>query len=343
MSPSDTLERPPAELFPIRKVKWEMGKAEERLPKANLLILDNQADEYKRALAPKFPEVRIHAATKEEEVGDFIPKANIILTFKISDGLLQRASNLRWIQALATGVDAFVRLPSLKQEVLLTSTRGIHGPQMSEMAVLLMLALNRHFPEIIRNQDKGIWKSWPAELLYRRKVGILGLGVTGEAIARKCKTFGMVVYGVRRSRKKTDCVDHLYGPEDLIKVAQEVDFLIIAAPSTPQTHKMVGAEVFSSMKRSAFLINLAWGEIVDEEALISALESGKVAGAALDVFCQEPLPQEHPFWRMKNLIITPHMGGTSTIYVEQALSIFEENLRRYLNGETNSLVNLVEH
>jgi D-2-hydroxyacid dehydrogenase (NADP+) len=320
-----------------------MAKSGGRLPKANLLILDKQADEYKRALERKFPEVRIHAATNEEEAGDFISEASIILTFKISDGLLKRASNLLWIQALATGVDALVRLPSLKKEVLLTSTRGIHGPQMSEMAVLLMLALNRKFPEIIRNQGKGVWKSWPAELLDRRKVGILGLGVTGEAIARKCKTFGMVVYGVRRSRKKPDCVDHLYGPEDLIKVAQEVDFLIIAAPSTPQTHKMVGAEVFSSMKRSAFLINLARGEIVDEEALISALESGKIAGAALDVFCQEPLPQEHPFWRMKNLIITPHMGGTSTIYVEQALSIFEENLRRYLNGETNSLINLVEH
>jgi D-2-hydroxyacid dehydrogenase (NADP+) len=320
-----------------------MTKSRGKLPKANLLILDRQADEYQRAIEPKFPEVRIHAATKEEEVGDFISKANVILTFRISDELLQRASNLRWIQSLATGVDAFVRLPSLKNEFLLTSTRGIHGPQMSEMAVLLMLALNRHFPEIIRNQDKGVWKSWPTELLYRKKVGILGLGVTGEAIAKRCRSFGMVVYGIRRSRKEAGCVDYLYGPADILKVSREVDFLIIVVPSTSQTYKMVGADVLSSMKRSAFIINLARGEIVDEEALISALESGKIAGAALDVFCQEPLPQEHPFWRMKNVIITPHMGGTSTIYVEQALSIFEENLRRYLRGETKKFINLVEH
>jgi D-2-hydroxyacid dehydrogenase (NADP+) len=320
-----------------------MTKSRGKLPKVNLLILDKQADEYQRAIEPKFSEVRIHAATKEEEVGDFISKANVILTFRISDELLQRASNLRWIQSLATGVDALVRLPSLKNEVLLTSTRGIHGPQMSEMAVLLMLALNRHFPEIIRNQDKGVWKSWPTALLYRKKVGILGLGVTGEAIAKRCRAFGMVVYGIRRSRKEVGCVDYLYGPADLLKVSREVDFLIIVVPSTSQTYKMVGTEVLSSMKRSAFLINLARGEIVDEEALISALESGKIAGAALDAFCQEPLPKEHPFWRMKNVIITPHMGGTSTIYVEQALSIFEENLRRYLNGETHNLINLVEH
>jgi D-2-hydroxyacid dehydrogenase (NADP+) len=320
-----------------------MIKPRGKLSEAKLLILDKQADAYMQALGPGFSEVQIHAAAKEEEAGDFIPKANIILTFKISDELLQRASSLRWIQALSTGVDAFVRLPSLKKEVLLTSLRGIHGPQMSEMAVLLMLALNRRFPEIIRNQDKGTWKSWPAELLYRKKVGILGLGVTGEAIARKCKNFGMVVYGVRRSKKELNFVDRLFGPEELTRVAREVDFLIIVVPSTSQTYKMVGAEVLSSMKRSAFLINLARGEVVDEEALISALESGKIAGAALDVFCQEPLPQEHPFWRMQNVIITPHMGGTSTIYVEQALSVFEENLRRYLRGETKRLINLVEH
>jgi D-2-hydroxyacid dehydrogenase (NADP+) len=314
-----------------------------KLSEADLLILDKQADAYMQALGSGFSEVQIHAAATEEQAGDFITKANIILTFKISDELLQRASSLRWIQSLSTGVDAFVRLPSLKKEVLLTSLRGIHGPQMSEMAVLLMLALNRHFPEIIRNQDKGTWKSWPAELLYRKKVGILGLGVTGEAIARKCRDFGMVVYGVRRSKKELEFVDRLFGPEELTRVAREVDFLIIVVPSTSQTYKMVGAEVLSSMKRSAFLINLARGEVVDEEALIGALESGKIAGAALDVFCQEPLPQEHPFWRMKNVIITPHMGGTSTIYVEQALSVFEENLRRYLRGETKRLINLVEH
>jgi D-2-hydroxyacid dehydrogenase (NADP+) len=331
------------ERSPEKMAELKSKKSRGKLPKVNLLIVNKQADEYKRALEPKFAEVQIHAATEEEDVADFISKANVILTFRISNELLQRASNLRWIQALGTGVDALVNLPSLKKEVLLTSLRGIHGPQMSEMAVLLMLALNRNFPEIIRNQDQRIWKSWPAELLYRKKVGILGLGVTGEAIARKCQGFGMVVYGVELSRKKSDSVDYLYGPEDLLKVSPEVDFLIIVVPSTSQTYRMVGAEVLSSMKRSAFLINLARGEIVDEEALISALRAGKIAGAALDVFCQEPLPRGHPFWRMKNVIITAHTGGTSTIYVEQALPIFEENLRRYLRGETNKLISLVEH
>jgi D-2-hydroxyacid dehydrogenase (NADP+) len=310
--------------------------------KINLLILDQLADEYKKALQSKFPEVMIHTSLKEKDIGEFIEKANVLLTFRISDGLIKRAKNLQWVQSLASGVDAILNLPSLRKEVLLTSTRGIHAPQMAEMAILLMLSLNRNFPQIIRNQDKGIWERWSAKLLYQKKVGILGIGAIGEEIARKCKAFGMTVFGIDIVQRKVDVVDHSYGPEDLLKVIQEVDYLIIVVPLTPQTRKMVGTKVFSSMKPTAFLINIGRGEIIDENALIHALESGKIAGAALDVFSQEPLPQEHPFWKTKNLILTPHIGGTSTIYVDQVLSIFEENLRRFLRGERQTLINLVE-
>jgi phosphoglycerate dehydrogenase-like enzyme len=308
----------------------------------NLLILDQLANEYKKALQSKFPEVMIHTSLKEEDIGDFIEKVNVLLTFRISDGLIKRAKNLQWIQSMASGVDAIVKLPSLRKEVLLTSTRGIHAPQMAEMAILLMLSLNRNFPQIIRNQDKGIWERWPAKLLYQKKVGILGIGAIGEEIARKCKAFGMTVFGIDIVQRKVDAVDYSYGPEDLLKVVQEVDYLIIVVPLTPQTRKMVGTKVLSSMKPTAFLINIGRGEIIDENALIHSLESGKIAGAALDVFSQEPLPKDHALWRTKNVIITPHIGGTSTIYVDQVLSIFEENLRRFLKGERQTLINLLE-
>jgi len=308
----------------------------------NLLILDSRADEYKKALLLRFPEVSIHSAEKEEEIGDFIEKVDILLVMRISDGLIKKASKLKWIQALTTGVDYIINLPSLKKEVLVTSTRGMHGPQMSEMAFLLMLALNRNFPQVVRNQDQGVWERWPAKLLLKKKIGILGIGVIGEEIAKKCKAFGMIVFGIDIIKRKIDAVDYFYGPEDLLKVVQEVDYFVIVAPKTPQTEGIVGAKVLSSMKPTAFLINIGRGEIVDEEALIQALNSGKIAGAALDTFYAEPLPQGHPFWKMKNVIVTPHIGGMSDIYVEQALSIFEENLRRFLKGERRNLVNLVE-
>lgn len=308
----------------------------------NLLILDPLARDVEKALESKFPEVCIRAFTREEEIGDFSETMDILFTVITSDEVIQKASRLQWIQARTAGVDSILNLPSLRKEVLVTSTRGIHGPQMSEMAVLLMLALNRNLSKILRNQDQRIWDRWPGRLLYQKEAAILGVGAVGGEIARKCKAFGMTVYGIARTRKKIDAVDYFHGPEDLFKVLPHVDYLIIAAPHTPQTHKMIGAEAFSSMKSTAFLINIGRGEIVDEEALIDALKTGKIAGAALDTFCTEPLPKGHPLWKLKNVIITPHVGGLCDISTEQVLSIFEENLRRFLKGERKDLINLVQ-
>ena len=295
-------------------------------------------------MQPKFPGVSFHAFTNQGEIGDIIDKTDILVAHgtAVSEQLIRKASKLRWIQTLGTGVDSFLKLQSLKKDVLITSARGIHGPQMSEMAVLLMLALNRNFPHIVRNQDRRIWERWPAKLLYQKKVGILGVGVIGEEIAHKCKAFGMTVLGIDIVKRKVEAVDHFYGPEELLRVIPEVDYFVVVAPSTPQTQKLVGAKVLSSMKPTSFLINIARGAIIDEEALIDALRAGRIAGAALDVFCEEPLPTDHPFWGMHNVIITPHIGGLSDIYVEQVLSILEENLRRFLKGEKQKLINFVE-
>ena len=308
----------------------------------NLLILGERAEAYKKALSPKFADLVIHGATKEEEVGEFIEQTDILLTIRISNELLKKASRLQWIHALTTGLDYILNLPSLREKVILTSTRGIHGPQVSEMAFLLMLAFNRGFSEVVRNQDRRTWERWPGRLLWKKKVAILGVGVIGEEIARKCKAFEMEVFGIDIVRRKVQWVDFFYGPEDIVKVAKEIDYFIIVAPYSPQTERLVGLNVLSAMKPTAFLINLGRGEIVDEEALVKMLKSGRIAGAGLDTYCQEPLPKDHPFWGMKNVIVSPHVAGMSDVYVEQALPIFEENLRRFLKGEKGNLLNLIE-
>jgi D-2-hydroxyacid dehydrogenase (NADP+) len=307
----------------------------------NLLVLNELADDYRNKLEKEFPEVAVHSAKNEDEVGDFIRRTDILLTVRISDSLLKKASKLQWIHTITTGVDYIVNLPSLRKEVLISCSRGIHVPQMSEFALLLMLALNRNLPQFIRNQDKRVWDRWPTRLLYQKKVGILGIGVIGEEIARKCKAFGMTVLGIDGVKRKVDAVDCFYGPEDLLRVVPEVDYFIIVVPNIPQTRKMITAEVLSSMKPTAFLINLGRGEVVDEEALIRLLETGKIAGAALDTFWEEPLPDDHPFWGMKNVIMTPHVGGMCEICVDQVLGIFEENLRRFLKGERRNLINFI--
>jgi D-2-hydroxyacid dehydrogenase (NADP+) len=308
-----------------------------------VLIADKDADEYKETLAGKFPGITIHAVTREEDIGPHAEKMEILITiYRVSDELLEQAVHLRWIQVMTTGVNYILNRPSLRKDVIVTSCRGIHGPQMSEMAFLLMLALNRNFPRVIRNQDQRVWERWPAALLFQKKVGILGMGVIGEEIARKCKAFGMTVFGIDIVPRRIDSVDIYYHPGKLPEVAGDVDYLILAAPATPETHRIVGQKVLSCMKSSAFLINIARGELVDEEALIQALNSGKIAGAALDALPVEPLPADHPLWRAKNIIITPHVGGMSDIYVEQVLPILEENLRRFIQGERQNLVNYIE-
>jgi D-2-hydroxyacid dehydrogenase (NADP+) len=306
----------------------------------NLLILEARAEDYRKPLQAKFPDVTIHAATKEEDVGDFIEKADILLGIRISDEMIKRAKKLQWIQALTTGVDYIINLPSLRKDIIITSSRGIHGPQMSEMAFLLMLALNSNFPQIVRNQDQSLWDKWPRKLLFQKKIGILGIGVIGEEIAKKAKVFGMTVYWMDIIKRKVDAVDHFLGPEDMMQVAKEVDYLVLVAPRTPQTEGIVNAKVLAAMKPTAFLINIGRGELVVEEDLVKTMKEGKIAGAALDAFNQEPLPSSHPFWKMKNVFITPHVGGVSDIYVEQALEVFEENLRRYLKGDKKNLMNV---
>ncbi len=308
-----------------------------------ILIATPDAGDYKKDLEARFPEIPMYAVISEEDIRHHVEKMDILVTiFRVSDELLKQAVNLKWIQALTTGVNYIINRPSLRKEVIVTSCRGIHGPQMSEMAFLLMLALNRNFPQVVRNQDQRIWERWPGKLLYQKKIGILGVGVIGEEIARKCKAFGMTVFGMDIVRREIDSVDFFYGPEDLPQVAKEVDYLILVAPSTPETLKIVGTKVLSSMKPTAFLINIARGELVDEEALIQALETGEIAGAALDALSMEPLPKDHPLWRTRNVIITPHVGGMSDIYREQVMPIIEENLRRFLRGERRNLINYIE-
>ncbi len=308
----------------------------------NLLIIDDRVAYIKKQIASKFPELIIHGANDEGEAGDFAEKADILLAIKVSDEMLRRAKKLKWIQSMITGVDFFLNLPSLRKDILLTSSRGIHGPQMSELTLLFMLALNRRFQDNVRNQDRKIWERWPGMLLWQKKVAILGIGVIGQAIAEKCKAFGMTVYGIDRVRREVRAVDHFLGPEELDRVLGEVDYFVNIVPFTPETKRMVGAKQFSAMKPTAFYISMGRGDTVDEDALIEALKSGEIAGAAMDVFSAEPLPKESPLWDMKNVIMTPHIGGLSDVYIDQMLPIFEENLRRFLQGERRNLVNLIE-
>ncbi len=311
----------------------------------NVLILSAEHDpqEFKNHLTTDFPDVTFLAVKQEDEVSDFIEKADVLVALRISDALLSRAKNLKWIHCTITGTDYIENLPSFeaRKDIILTSSRGIHGPQMSEMAIMFMIALNRQLPRFIRNQDRRTWERWPTKILYQKRVGILGVGAIGEAIANKCKAFDMTVLGIDPVPRKIDAVDVFYTLDNLHDAIPQVDYLISVAPSTPYNRKMLNADIFSRMKPSAFFINMGRGDVVDEDALVQALKAHQIAGAALDTFHQEPLPPEHPFWGMDNIIITPHVGGLSDIYVQQAVAVFHGNLKKYLEGKKKDMVNII--
>lgn len=308
----------------------------------HLLIIDEDAQFYGQRLAEKFSELTIHAVENESDVGPFIKEANILLAKRISNDLLKKAMNLEWIQSVLTGVDYILGLPSLREEVIVTSTRGMHGPQVSELTLLLMLALSRDFPRVVKLQEAHTWERWPGKLLWKKKTGILGVGVIGGEIARRCKAFGMTLYGITSVKRELEWVDHSYGPEGLMEVLGEVDYFINVIPSMPETRNMIGAAELAAMKPTAYFINVGRGETVDEDALVEALRKGAIAGAGLDVYCQEPLPEDSPFWELENTIVCSHLGGMSDIYSQQAIPIIEENMGRYLKGERKDLVNLIE-
>ena len=308
-----------------------------------ILIVDPTSQVIKETLESKFPDVSVTVAKDDAEAMSYVEEAEVLSFFKVSDALMAKARKLKWIQAMTTGTDYIFTLPSLPKDVIITSTRGIHGPQMSEMAIMLMLALNRGLPRVVRNQNTHAWERWPGKLLLNKKVGILGSGVCAEAIALKCKAFDMEVHCVGTVKREVPGVDFFHVRSELHDVLKQADYFVIVAPNTPENRNLIDAAALDCMKSNAFLINIGRGEIIDEPALLSALKAQKIAGAALDTFVTEPLPQDSPFWDLDNVLITPHLGGMSDIYAQQVLTVFEENLKRYLAGERTDLVNLVKH
>lgn len=310
----------------------------------NVLIIDPWAEKYRELLAPGFAGVTFHTATSEDGVGGEIAQVDAIfaLGHNFSDGLLERAAALRWAGVLTTGVDAVMKLKNLGPDVIITSGRGIHGPQMAEMAFMHMLVLTRDFTRMQANQRQGAWQRWPQPLLANKTVGIVGVGVIAENLALKCRAFEMTVLGVSATVRDIDGFDRVYPRDALAEVAGLSDYLILLLPYTPESDNICDAAVLAAMKPTAYLINLARGGVLDEDALVEALKAKRIAGAGIDIFRTQPLPPGHPLWRMENVIITPNLGGMSNVYEEQVAPILRTNLRHFVDGEASQMINIVK-
>lgn len=310
---------------------------------ALLSLPEKVRSQYHEGIKSRFPGIEINLVDHHSKVDPFIAEADVLVTFgpMMAEHVLEKARKLRWIQALGSGVDGITDRPSLRPDVLVTNLHGIHGAPVSEAALAAMLSLGRGLARNLRNQQQRKWERFPASLLKGKTVVIYGVGSIAAELAPKCKAFGMRVLGISSTTRTLPGFDRILPRSELVAAASEADYLVLLTPYSEATRGSVGGDVFAAMKPTGHLVNLARGGVVDEEALMAALTTRRIAGAALDVFSEEPLPESHPLWAMDNVLITPHQGGFYDEYVNEALPVIEHNLRKFLAGDTAGMINLV--
>lgn len=312
-----------------------------------------------RAVSPRL-QVEHRTAQTVDEVGDWWREVEVLYTTGIAPSP-EAAPALRWVQGHFAGADHFLdQHPALLKRVTLTTASGVHAPNMAEYILMMMLAWAHHLPRMLEYQKRVEWPQDRWALFAPRELrggtlGIIGYGSIGRETARLAKALGMRVLATKRNHQRVvedgwglagvgdpelENVDGLYPIDALRELLAACDYVALTVPLSSETRGMMGANEFKAMKSDSLLINVARGGVVDEVALIEALRAGTIGGAALDVFAREPLPTDSPLWTLPNVILSPHVSGFTPEYDARAMTLFAENLRRYLAGE--ALLNMVE-
>jgi D-2-hydroxyacid dehydrogenase (NADP+) len=301
------------------------------------------------AIRRQWPEMRVVHLPDYDGLPKELPDTDIFVGYSLRPQQLKDAKKLKWIHSTAAGV-AQLMYPELREYgILVTNSSGIFSAPMAEHALGLILALARNLPDSVRYQDRSYWSQqelWdkPQHLteLNGQLLLIVGMGSIGRELARRAKALEMRVWGVTRSGKgDTSFAERIVAASQLDEVLPAADYVVIAAPETPETEHLIGARQLARMKRSARLINVARGSLLDETALVRALESGALAGAALDVTATEPLPPDSPLWKAPNLFLTPHTSAMSDRLWERETALLVELLERWFEGrEMLNQVNL---
>lgn len=274
------------------------------------------------------PTVRV--AATPAEAGRAIADADILYAWDVPRDLLLSARRLRWLQAMGAGVN-WALVPELSLDVTLTRAPGVFGPWMAEYVLGWCLWTTQRIEQYLDAQRRRQWiEDVLPDRLRGKTLAIVGLGDIGRAIARAARSLGMRVIGVSRSGRRAREADRVYRASGLTRALAAADVVVLTVPLTPATRGLIGSRAFTAMRPTTWLINVARGPVIDERALLHALENRRIAGAVLDVFWKEPLPADHPLWAFDNVIFTPHIAGPST--PEEIAPIFNDNLARFLAG-----------
>ncbi len=288
----------------------------------------------------RWPQMQVIHLPNYDRLDDELPATDIFVGFWLRPEQLARAKRLRWIHATAAGVNQLMYPELRRSGIVVTNARGVHAVPISEHLVGTLVALARSFPTVLRYQLKRQWAQqviWDSSQRPRELAGqvllVVGFGAIGRALAERVKPLRMKVWAVTRTGKvDPHLAERAVSPAQLREVLPLADFVVLAAPETPETQHLIGAPELAAMKPSAYLINIARGTLVDEPALIAALARRAIAGAALDVAEQEPLPPESPLWSLENVFITPHISGVSDALWDRQGDLLLENLERWFSG-----------
>jgi phosphoglycerate dehydrogenase-like enzyme len=290
---------------------------------------------------------RIKEARNDVEIVENIEEAEVFLGGHISKDDLKKAKNLKWIQSSSAGIDNLLFEELLNSDIIITTASGVHPKPIAEHVFALLLSWTRRINIALRGKFERKWNrdeiKW-CEELTGKTMGIIGYGKIGQEIGRIAKSFGMKVIGVKRDiNQKDDMVflpDELFSYKDLHEVLRRSDIIVLVLPLTSETKDLIGEEEFKVMKKDAIFINVGRGKTVKEDALVKALENGQIQCALLDVFYEEPLPEESPLWNLENVIITPHIAGMTPYYDDRLVEIFIHNLKNY--PKVSRMLNVVD-
>jgi phosphoglycerate dehydrogenase-like enzyme len=299
------------------------------------------------ALRAEFPAHAFLVAHDDDHATALISEAEAAFSGHVPPGQLAVAPRLRWIHSPAAGVGGMMYPEMLARPVIITNSRGMSADTMAEHVIAVTLAMFRQLPSAVRSQDARVWAQDAIAVAGNRQLAgsrvlVVGLGAIGGAVARRMAALGARVSGIRRrpSRDPEGIVNEVAPVSRLKELLPAADIVVIAAPHTRETRALIGKAELAVMGRNALLVNVSRGQLIDEPALIEALRAGTIGGAALDVFVDEPLPPESPFWTLPNVLITPHTSGFRPDHWQAATAIFAENLRRY--DASQPLLNVID-
>ena len=312
----------------------------------NVLVIDNPKAEFLAPLRQLPPSLNVVISDQLEVLRAEAPKADAALLSgdpKLLRAIFPAATRLRWLQTLSAGIEDVLFPELISSPVVMTNARGVFKSSLAEFVVASALYFAKDFRRMVRNQEDGAWDRFDVDELRGKVMGIVGYGATGQACAELAKPFGMRILGLRRRPELSQSdplLDKVLGPSGLMELLKASDYVVVAAPATADTQHLIGEDELKAMKPRAVVINVGRGWSIDEAALVGALESEQILGAALDVFAMEPLPAGHPFFFLKNLLLSPHIADHTADWQSLSVQSFMKNLERFLAGQP--LENIVD-